>query len=200
MFEGTRGQVKISDVADINPRVNKKEIADDLPVCFVPMESVGAGDGAIDASNIRSFYEVKKGYTPFMEGDVLFAKITPCMENGKMAIVPKLKNKYGFGSTEFHVLRPKKGISAKYIYQVVSSQKFRDVAVRHMTGTAGQKRLPLHYLTNYKIFVPNLTIRNKRSQKLDKLYNLYGTIELHLRSADFRINAVKQVILLEFFS
>ena len=192
-------QVKISDTADINPRINKKEIADALPVCFVPMESVGAGDGVIDTSNMRPFHEVKKGYKAFMEGDVLFAKITPCMENGKMAVVPKLKSKYGFGSTEFHVLRPKKGISAKYIYQVVSSQKFRDVAIRYMTGTAGQKRLPVHYLTNYKIFMPNLTIRNKKSKKLDKLYNLYDAVELHLRSADSRINVVKQVILSEVF-
>ncbi|HHO48433.1 MAG TPA: hypothetical protein ENN06_08290, partial [Desulfobacteraceae bacterium] len=115
----------ISHVADVNPRVNKSSISDDLPVSFVPMPAVGAGDGLIHVEETRLAGEVKKGFTAFQEGDVLFAKITPCMENGKMAVVPKLLNGYGFGSTEFHVLRPKAGIDAKYLYFYVSSQSFR---------------------------------------------------------------------------
>ena len=89
------------------------------------MPRVEAGTGAIDVSQTRSLEEVKKGYTSFREGDVLFAKITPCMENGKMAVVPPLKNSLGFGSTEFHVLRPYCEISAQYIYFFVSSESFR---------------------------------------------------------------------------
>ncbi|HEY9036827.1 MAG TPA: hypothetical protein VIM96_08975 [Pseudomonadales bacterium] len=97
---------QIQDVAEINPRVDKKAIPDDLIVSFVPMPAVGAESGTIDIGEEKRFSDVKKGFTPFLEGDVLFAKITPCMENGKMAVVPKVKNDYGFGSTEFHVLRP----------------------------------------------------------------------------------------------
>ncbi|HET8759968.1 MAG TPA: restriction endonuclease subunit S, partial [Nitrospiria bacterium] len=82
----------LEEIAEINPRLDKTSLPDDLLVSFVPMAAVGAGDGAIDISNARPFKEVKKGFTPFQEGDVLFAKITPCMENGKMAVVPKLTN------------------------------------------------------------------------------------------------------------
>ena len=106
----------LEDVTDINPKLDKSSIADDLPVSFIPMAAVGAADGVIDVSCIRPSAEVKKGFTAFREGDVLFAKITPCMENGKMAVVPPLVNGLGFGSTEFHVLRPLKGINAKLIY------------------------------------------------------------------------------------
>ncbi len=97
--------VRIDKVCGVNPRLNKSEISNDLLVSFVPMPAVGAGDGSIDVSQERPASEVKKGFTAFKQGDVLFAKITPCMENGKMAVVPKVENRYGFGLTEFHVLR-----------------------------------------------------------------------------------------------
>ena len=89
------------------------------------MPAVEAESGVIDVSSTRKFGEVKKGYTPFREGDVLFAKITPCMENGKMAVVPALHNGLGFGSTEFHVLRAHPGISPQFVYYFVSSRSFR---------------------------------------------------------------------------
>ena len=88
----------------------------------MPMPAVEAKSGEIDVSKIRRFIEVKKGYTPFQKNDVLFAKITPCMENGKMAVVPELQNNLGFGSTEFHVLRTYNGIEPRFVYYFVSSQ------------------------------------------------------------------------------
>ena len=88
----------IEQVADVSPRIDKSAIPDNLPVSFVPMPAVGAGDGCIHVDDTRPAREVKKGFTPFLEGDVLFAKITPCMENGKMAVVPKLVNPFGFNS------------------------------------------------------------------------------------------------------
>jgi type I restriction enzyme S subunit len=107
---------QLADVAEINPGLDKSEIDDELEVSFVPMPAVEAESGRIDVSATRKFGEVKKGYTAFTEGDVLFAKITPCMENGKIAVVPPLKNGFGFGSTEFHVVRPRAGISGRYLY------------------------------------------------------------------------------------
>ncbi len=79
---------KLNDIADINPRLDKTKIPDDSLVVFVPMASVGAGDGKIDIRQKRYFSEVKKGFTPFQSGDIIFAKITPSMENGKIAVNP----------------------------------------------------------------------------------------------------------------
>lgn len=152
---------RIDKACDVNPRVNKSEIPDDLLISFVPMPAVGAGDGSIDVSQERPASEVKKGFTAFKEGDVLFAKITPCMENGKMAVVPKVANGYGFGSTEFHVLRPKEGVEARYVYYYVSSQNFRGVAERYMTGAVGQKRVSTTYLKEQKF--PLLLRSNKNA-------------------------------------
>ena len=141
----------IEDIAEVNPRIDKAGIDDNLNVSFVPMPAVDAGNGFINVTQKRPFSEVKKGYTGFLEGDVLFAKITPCMENGKMAVVPKLINGYGFGSTEFHVLRPKQGIDCRYLYYFVSSEIFRKNAAHYMTGAVGQKRVPVAHIKESKL-------------------------------------------------
>ena len=114
---------KIEEIAEVNPRLPKGALSGEIPVSFVPMAAVDAGNGLIDVSDTRPYSAVQKGFTTFKEGDVLFAKITPCMENGKMAVVPKVKNGYGFGSTEFHVLRTFSGIEAGYLYYYVSSKQ-----------------------------------------------------------------------------
>jgi len=167
-------KLAIENIADVNPRVNKSEIPDDVTISFVPMPAVGAGNGDIDVSQERPFSEVKKGFTPFIEGDVLFAKITPCMENGKMAIVPKVKNGYGFGSTEFHVLRPKQGISAKYLYYFVSSKLFRSTAQHNMSGAVGQKRVPTNYLKQK--FIP-LAPPEQQKRIVAKIEELFSHID-----------------------
>jgi type I restriction enzyme S subunit len=150
-WENGRKLVPIKDVAEINPKLDKTAIPDKLMVSFVPMQAVGAGDGTIDVSNLRPAAEVKKGFTNFKEGDVLFAKITPCMENGKMAVVPKVASGYGFGSTEFHVLRPKEGLDPRYLYYFVSSENVRREAAHNMTGAVGQKRVPTPFIANLQI-------------------------------------------------
>ncbi|WP_369158562.1 restriction endonuclease subunit S [Candidatus Thiodiazotropha sp. LNASS1] len=161
----------IEDIAEVNPRVNKTEISDDLIVSFVPMPAVEAESGTIDVSQERPFSEVKKGFTPFIEGDVLFAKITPCMENGKMAVVPKVKNGYGFGSTEFHVLRPKEEIESKYIYYFVSSRTFRGVAQHNMSGAVGQKRVPTNYIKQHLIPVAPPEQQKHIVAKIEELFS-----------------------------
>jgi type I restriction enzyme S subunit len=144
--------VRLGDVAQINPRFDKSSLADDVPVSFVQMASVGAADGKINVSIVRPFAEVKKGsYTPFKDGDVLFAKVTPCMENGKMAVARGLTNGVGFGSSEFHVLRPSDQVDAKYLYYFVSSQAFRKEAAGHMTGAVGLRRVPAAFLADKEI-------------------------------------------------
>ncbi|MDA8431276.1 MAG: restriction endonuclease subunit S [Geobacteraceae bacterium] len=154
--------VPLSEICDINPRMGKTTFAEDSSYAFVPMASVGAADGSIDVSTKRPYVEVKKGFTSFQSGDVLFAKITPCMENGKMAVVPDLENNYGFGSTEFHVIRPKAGIDPKYVYYFVSCSDFRREAGHNMTGAVGQKRVPTDFLKQSLIPLPPTPEDQKR--------------------------------------
>ncbi len=147
-------EAAIEDVALVNPPY-RSDLPTDVPVSFVPMAAVEAGTGHVDTSEIRFAGELQgKSYRSFEEGDVLFAKITPCMENGKMAVARKLCSGYGFGSTEFHVLRVASGINPDYLLHFVSHERFRRDAARNMKGTAGQLRVPKNYLKEQRIPVP----------------------------------------------
>jgi type I restriction enzyme S subunit len=185
----------IEEIADVNPRVDKAAIPDDLPVSFVPMPAVGAADGSIRVGETRPAGEVKKGFTAFLEGDVLFAKITPCMENGKMAIVPKLVNGYGFGSTEFHVLRPKSGMDAKYIYYYVSSQAFRGEAERYMTGAVGQKRVSTTYLKQSTIPVAPLDQQKRIVAEIEKQFSRLDEAVANLKRVKANLKRYKAAVL-----
>jgi type I restriction enzyme S subunit len=185
----------IEEIADVNPRVDKAAIPDDLPVSFVPMPAVGAGDGSIRVEETRPAGEVKKGFTAFLEGDVLFAKITPCMENGKMAVVPKLVNGYGFGSTEFHVLRPKPGMDAKYIYYYVSSQAFRSDAERYMTGAVGQKRVSTTYLKQSTIPVAPLDQQKRIVAEIEKQFSRLDEAVANLKRVKANLKRYKTAVL-----
>jgi len=111
--------VPISDVAQINPR-HPKGLDDSMPVSFVPMAALNEDSPTFACSEERPYGEVRKGFTHFREGDVLFAKITPCMENGKGAVATGLRNGIGCGTTELHVLRPLGGIAPMYLYRFLS--------------------------------------------------------------------------------
>jgi type I restriction enzyme S subunit len=185
----------IGQIADVNPRLDKSSIPDDLPVSFVPMPAVGAGDGSIHVAETRPAGEVKKGFTAFLEGDVLFAKITPCMENGKMAVVPKLVNGYGFGSTEFHVLRPKAGIEAKYLYYYISSQSFRGEAERYMTGAVGQKRVSTTYLKEAKIPVAPLDQQKRIVAEIEKQFSRLDEAVANLKRVKANLKRYKAAVL-----
>ncbi|MHB8249313.1 MAG: restriction endonuclease subunit S [Acidithiobacillus sp.] len=185
----------IEEVADVNPRVDKAVIPDNLPVSFVPMPAVGAGDGTIHVEETRPAGEVKKGFTVFLERDVLFAKITPCMENGKMAVVPKLVNGYGFGSTEFHVLRPKPGMDAKYLYYYVSSQAFRGEAERYMTGAVGQKRVSTTYLKLSTIPIAPLDQQKRIVAEIEKQFSRLDETVANLKRVKANLKRYKAAVL-----
>lgn len=151
---------KISEICELNPK-KPKEIDDNTECSFVPMSAVSE-DGELNLTQIKLYEDVKKGFTYFAEEDVLFAKITPCMENGKGTIAKGLKNKFGFGSTEFHVLRPLNDISnARWLFQITKFKKFRENAEKSMTGSAGQKRVPAGFFDNYFIPVPPFELQQK---------------------------------------
>jgi type I restriction enzyme S subunit len=163
------------------------------------MPAVEAENGAIDVSFSRPFKEVKKGYTGFLEQDVLFAKITPCMENGKMAVVPKLINDIGFGSTEFHVIRARTGLSPKYIYYYVSSKAFRIDAEHSMTGAVGQKRVPINFLSNYKIPTPPLNEQHRIVAKIEELFSELDNGIAALKTAREQLKVYRQAVLKHAF-
>ena len=188
-------KMPMEEIADVNPRVDKASIPDDLQVSFVPMPAVGAADGSIHVEETRPAGEVKKGFTAFLEGDVLFAKITPCMENGKMAVVPALVNGYGFGSTEFHVLRPKSGMDAKYLYYYVSSQTFRSEAERHMTGAVGQRRVQTTYLKECKIPVAPLDQQKRIVAEIEKQFSRLDEAVANLKRVKANLKRYKAAVL-----
>lgn len=189
----------LSDVVDINPKLDKKQFSDDLAVSFVPMPAVEAESGGIDVTAIRKFGEVKKGYTAFQEGDVLFAKITPCMENGKMAVVPVLHHDLGFGSTEFHVLRSSDKVLPKYIYYFVSSKQFRVDAEHNMTGAVGQRRVPTSYLQNIKIPLPPLGQQKDIVAKIEELFSELDNGIAALKIAREQLKVYRQAVLKHAF-
>jgi len=160
----------LAEICAINPRVDKTAIDPASAVSFVPMPAVEAETGKIDISETRNFKSVRKGYTPFRTGDVLFAKITPCMENGKMAIVPELASPYGFGSTEFHVLRPCNGVDPRFIYHCVSNRAFRVHAEHNMTGAVGQKRVPASILEEHEVDLPPIDEQRRIVEKIEALF------------------------------
>jgi type I restriction enzyme S subunit len=149
--------VKLGAVCEVNPgRPANLSRSDDEPTSFVPMDAGDATSGTIAKTILRSFREIKKGYTFFAEGDILFAKITPCMQNGKHAIARGLKDGVGFGTTEFHIPRPASSVIAEWIHFFVRQPEFLAKATEHFTGAVGQQRLPSDYLRNHPIPLPPL--------------------------------------------
>ena len=191
--------VQLDRVTDVNPKLDKTLFDDDLDVSFVPMPAVEAESGAIDVSEIKPFSSVKKGYTAFREGDVLFAKITPCMENGKMAIAPDLKNGLGFGSTEFHVLRTCLGVSPKYIYYLVSQKLFRIEAEHNMTGAVGQRRVPAPWLSKVSIPLPPEKEQERIVKKIEALFSELDKGIESLKTAREQLKVYRQSLLKHAF-
>lgn len=190
----------LMDFCKINPKkINTKEFDDDMIVSFIPMPCVSDIWGKIVKKELKKLGEVKKGYTNFCEGDVLFAKITPCMENGKSAIVDKLENDIGFGSTEFYVLRcDENKLNNKYLHYFVRQKTFRDEAKGEMTGAVGQQRVPKTFLENYKMKVPTIKEQQEIVNILDKLLAKYNKIK-NLEQQLEKIELLKKAILAKAF-
>jgi type I restriction enzyme, S subunit len=144
----------LAEVSEINPRRPSIQRSDDTPTSFVPMVAVDEANGRFIEVQIRPYGEVRRGYTYFEENDVVLAKITPCMENGKAAIAEGLLDGLGFGTTEFHVLRPRPGILPDWIHRYVRQVSFRLEAKEHFRGAVGQQRVPQDFLEGYSIPLP----------------------------------------------
>jgi type I restriction enzyme, S subunit len=192
--------VKMGEVCQVNPKIpNKESIENELVVQFLPMKLVEALTGKINLSEFKTYGEVKKGYTPFIEKDVLFAKVTPCMENGKMAIVQNLKNGIGFGSSEFHVLRGSNLIHQAYIFHFVIQQKFRNTAEASMTGAVGLRRVPRQFLENYIIPLPPLAIQQKIVAEIETRLSICDALEGTLKTSLAQSETLRQSLLKQAF-
>ena len=181
----------LKDITIINP--SKKEIEkikSNLEISFITMANISE-DGRINVDNIKKLEDVKNNFTFFKENDVLFAKITPCMENGKGGVAKSLKNNIGFGTTEIHVLRPISNITnSQWIYHLTKLPLFRKDAEIHMTGSAGQKRVPTTYLANFKIKVPPIELQNKFAERVEKIEKLKFEIEKSIETAQNLYNSL----------
>ena len=156
MQQQKTSKVKLSDVVHIDPR-DKVNLAEHDHVTFVSMSSVDAERATISSSEVKKFSEVKrKGFSSFRENDVLFAKITPCMQNKKSAIARNLVNGNGYGSTEFYVLRPSSQILSEYLLHLLRLPTVITAAKNHFTGTAGQQRVPRDFIANLEFVLPSL--------------------------------------------
>ncbi|MYA16843.1 MAG: hypothetical protein F4Z28_08775 [Gammaproteobacteria bacterium] len=151
------------DIAVINPQTPSASQGEN--VSFVAMAGLSE-QGRLDEVTVRN---AVPGYTPFVEGDVLVAKITPCLENGKGAHARHLPIPLAQGSTEFHVLRARSGTSDRYLYHLTRTDRFRRRAEALMTGSAGQRRVPAEFFCRYEIRVPPLEEQQRIAEILDTM-------------------------------
>jgi type I restriction enzyme S subunit len=165
---------KLEEIAEINSHNTEASLPESTKVSFVPMAAVSEMTASIVEAETRPLSEVQRGFTRFREGDVLFAKITPCMENGKVAIACNLVNGLGFGSTEFHVIRPFPGVSHRWVWYFLRSSGTRKYAAQNMTGSAGQRRVPTNFMRMLQIPMP-ISEEQKRMQ--EHIINLLDEID-----------------------
>jgi type I restriction enzyme S subunit len=192
--------IRLKFTAKINP--GKSDSLHDAnsvdEVVFLPMECVST-DGTVDQSNRERVCDLWKGFTYFARGDVLVAKITPCFENGKGALVADLETEIGFGTTEFHVIRAGKRLLKPFLYLITISSRFRGIGERFMTGAAGQQRVSEQFIEDFPIALPPASeqqaivehVKRERT-KTDSLIAKYGR-ELELL-AEYRASLISHVV------
>jgi type I restriction enzyme S subunit len=185
---------KLAKIAQINPPLGVK-LAPSDPVSFVPMASVSAETARVESTTERPYAEVSKGYTAFLSGDVLVAKITPCFENGKIAQAV-LPHPHGFGSTEFHVIRPIAGVSdGRYLHHILRLEQLRTEGQRRMTGSGGQRRVPANFLAEVDVPLPPLPEQRRIAAILDQA----DTLRNQRRAALAQLDSLTQSLFLDMF-
>lgn len=169
----------------INPI--KSEVRNNNIKCsFVPMNKIERGKIILDEDKLVS--EVYDGYTYFRNRDIVMAKVTPCFENGNMAIADSLTNSIAFGTTEINVFRAT-NIDLNFIYYSFQESHFMNYAVKHMIGVAGLKRIPTTYFENYYIGIPDETEQKLISDYIKSLFKSINRIE---HKTNLQIQKLKQ--------
>jgi len=156
------GKMDDSKLLAIDPKTDPPSFwQDEQEVLFVSMALIDEHHGKIKATERKTYRECRKGKTRFSNGDVLFAKITPCVENGKVALVEDLDSPVCFGSTEFYVLRPTYRLLSEFLLYYVRTSEIRDLAVASFTGTSGRQRVPSSFWSNIVIPFPPLPVQER---------------------------------------
>ncbi len=177
---------RLGECCILNPRRPNIALCDTDKVSFIPMPVVSEDGYLVDMTD-EEYGKVKKGFTYFENNDVLFAKITPCMENGKGAIVHGLTNGIGMGSTEFHVLRPINGISSPYwLLALTRMPIFRERAAKNMSGTGGQKRVSASYLDHFMVGLPAI----EEQRRFEAIYKQADKSKFELKQCIENIDKV----------
>ena len=180
------GLKRLGECCILNPRRPNIALCDTDKVSFIPMPAVSEDGYLVDMTD-EEYGKVKKGFTYFENNDVLFAKITPCMENGKGAIVHGLTNGIGMGSTEFHVLRPINGISSPYwLLALTRMPIFRERAAKNMSGTGGQKRVSASYLDHFMVGLPAM----EEQRRFEAIYRQADKSKFELKQCIENIDKV----------
>jgi type I restriction enzyme, S subunit len=187
--------VQLAEIAVINPSIAKESVSDNELVAFVPMASVSANPPLVEVAEVRPFLSAKTGFSYFQNGDILVAKITPCFENGKIAQA-QINQLHGFGSTEFHVVRPHSNCAdARYVLHFLRQDYIRLDGERNMTGSAGQRRVPKHFLEALKIPLPPIAHQKRIAAILDQAEALRS----HRREAIGLLDELGRSVFLEMF-
>ena len=171
--------VRLGDIAEINPR---NKLDDSLEVSFVPMTLIAEGYQNSHRSEVRLWKSVKSGFTHFRDNDIGVAKITPCFQNKKSVIFHDLKNGYGAGTTELHILRiSSNSVIREFILWFVKNPIFIHEGVAHFTGTAGQERISKDFLLNYPLPLPPLAEQRRIVARLEELMPLIDAYDAEER-------------------
>ena len=168
MPEGWR-LVRLGDVAEINPRRPPLSVPAETPVTFLPMAAIAESSQGIVARESRPYSEVSTGYTYFEENDFLFSKITPCLQNGKHTLATGLRGGFGFGTTEFHVVRTSSILTAPFMFRALTQAHIIDRCSKSFTGTAGQQRVQPETLKDLPILLPPLPEQRAIAAVLDSI-------------------------------
>ena len=194
MANGER--IALGEVAEINPPIPRAAITEpEMKVSFVGMSGVSEVTASVLTHEVRTAAECRKGYTAFQRGDVLVAKITPCFENGKI-VIADISHAVGFGSTEFHVIRPSPDkLDPRFLLHFLRVPFFRVQGERRMTGSAGQRRVPANFLSTFDIPLPPLPLQRRIAEVLDKA----EALRAKRRAALAQLDSLTQSLFLDLF-
>lgn len=181
-------KVALKTIAAINPPTPSQILPCESEVAFVPMAAVSE-DGTMRVSEHKIASEISNGFTYFRSNDILVAKITPCFENNKIAEA-LIDRAHGFGSTEFHVIRPDTSrLNGRYLLHFLRQDRVRGEGVRKMTGSAGQRRVPRYFLEDLKVPLPPLSEQTRIAENLDRVAILRRQRQIALfQSNEFSIS------------
>lgn len=157
----------LEDFVEINPKTSRSGLQDKSDVSFVPMTAVTEKTNQV-VYELKPYSGVKTGFTIFKKNDLLWAKITPCMQNGKSFVASDMPTDIGFGSTEFHVLRAKnpKRVHMPYLWVIFSNEHILEAAQGMFGGSAGQQRVPDTFLKKFPIVLPPYEVQVKLADQV----------------------------------